>query len=272
MCLGAQAKAANERARRDYEYKLEKRERDWMQTLGMTKVEHLQYQQTIDSTNLGLANVYSDIQEQQYNEINQAMADSQEDWKTFLAENTGDQLKAKGRIGRSADRISAIDLGQYLKKGADQAYSLTKNAYKLSKAGQKAAGMAKADQMKAFTKVAFVKNPDMAPPKPVYQNVGAAAFMDALSIAGTIASGAGALGWTPLAAASDRRLKENIKKIGESISGLGIYKFNYIGKAKQYIGTMADEVIKVVPEAVVTMSNGDLGVNYNLIDVTFKEV
>ena len=35
---------------------------------------------------------------------------------------------------------------------------------------------------------------------------------------------------------------------------------------------MADEVIKLVPEAVVTMDNGYLGVNYNLIDVTFKEV
>ena len=267
MCLGAQAKAANERARRDYEYKLEKRERDWMQTLGMTKVEHLQYQQTIDSSNLGLANVYSDIQEKQYEAVNTAMAESQQDWKSFLADNTGDQLKAKGRIGRSADRISAVDLGQYLKKGSDRAYALTKSSRELSKAGQKAAGMAKAEQMRAFTKVAFVKNPDMAPPQPVYQNVGAAAFMDALSIGSSIASIA-----LPFAVPSDRRLKENIQKIGESISGLGIYKFNYIGKAKQYIGAMADEVIKVVPEAVSTMSNGYLGVNYNLIDVTFKEV
>jgi hypothetical protein len=35
---------------------------------------------------------------------------------------------------------------------------------------------------------------------------------------------------------------------------------------------MADEVIKIVPEAVSTMDNGFLGINYNLIDVTFKEV
>ena len=110
MCLGAQARAANERARRDYEYNLEKRERDWMQTLGMTKVEHLQYQQTIDSSNLGLANVYSDIQEQQYEAVNTAMAESQQDWKSFLADNTGDQLKAKGRIGRSAMSLMVLAL------------------------------------------------------------------------------------------------------------------------------------------------------------------
>ena len=65
---------------------------------------------------------------------------------------------------------------------------------------------------------------------------------------------------------------KNIKKIGESISGLGIYKFNYIGQVKQYIGAMADEVIKVVTEAVSTMSNGYFGVRYDLIDVQFKEV
>ena len=74
------------------------------------------------------------------------------------------------------------------------------------------------------------------------------------------------------AGGSDRRLKENIKKLGESPSGLGIYKFNYIGHVKQYIGTMADDVMKVMPEAVFTMANGFLGVKYNLIDVQFKEV
>jgi hypothetical protein len=42
--------------------------------------------------------------------------------------------------------------------------------------------------MQMFTNVAFVKNPDMVPPKPVYQNVGQAAFMDALSIAGKVAT------------------------------------------------------------------------------------
>jgi len=64
VCLGADAKAANEAARRDYEYKLEKREREWTQTLSMTNVEHLQYEQGIDASNLGLAHTYSDIQQQ----------------------------------------------------------------------------------------------------------------------------------------------------------------------------------------------------------------
>ena len=133
---------------------------------------------------------------------------------------------------------------------------------------------AKVDQLKSFkdqsfSKVAFQPIQDVPPPQPVMRNVGAAMFMDALSIASSAASIA-----TPfvmLKTGSDRRLKENIKKIGESISGLGIYTFNYIGKTKKYIGTMADEVLKVKPEAV-SIRDGFMVVAYDLIDVNFGEV
>ena len=45
-----------------------------------------------------------------------------------------------------------------------------------------------------------------------------------------------------------------------------------LGNAKQYIGTMSDEVKKIFPEAVVKMANGYEGVRYDLTDVYFKEV
>ena len=262
MCLGEEARKANEAARRDYEYKLEKREREWMQTLSMTNVEHLQYEQGIDASNLGLAHAYSDIQQQKNELIDQAVSGSQDDWKQYLANNTGDQLKASGRLGRSSERISAIDLGQYLKKGSDKAYALTKAGRELDRVGMKAAGQARSQQMQMFTNVAFVKNPDMVPPKPVYQNVMQAAFMDALSIAGSVAS---------IYAASSKKLKDNIVKIGESISGYNVYKFNYKGDSKKYIGVIAEEIQQLKPEAVRMLPNGYLGVNYNLLDVEFKE-
>tara|TARA_R100000458_G_scaffold54436_1_gene57547 strand:+ start:26 stop:613 length:588 start_codon:yes stop_codon:yes gene_type:complete len=188
VCLGAQAKAANEAAMRDYEYKLEKRERDWMQTLSMTKVEQLQYEQGIDASNLGLANVYSDIQEKHGDLIDKAMVASQEDWKKFLADNKAGEMKAAGRLGRSTDRIGAIELGQYLKKGNDMARALTDAGTELSKQGAAAAGQARQQQLQMFTNVAFEKHPDIAPPKPVMQNVGMASFMDALSIGSSIAT------------------------------------------------------------------------------------
>jgi hypothetical protein len=263
VCLGADARAANEQRKRDYHHKLEKRERNWMQTLSVSKVEQIQYEQGIDASNLGLAHFYSDLQEKHGDLVDEMFTQSQQDWKEFLATNLGDQRKASGQLGRSTDRISAIDLGAYMKKGHDKVQSLTKAV----KAGYKEAGQAAAQtrgqQMNMFTNVMFQKFPEMKPPKPALQNVGAAAFRDALGIATTIA---------PILIASSLQLKENIVKIGDSVEGHGIYKFNYTGLDTTYIGAIAEEVQKTKPEAVATLPTGHLGVNYNLIDVQFKEV
>ena len=188
MCLGAQARAANERARRDYEYNLEKRERQWMQTLSATSTERVMHDQLIDSSNLGLSQVYSDIQEKFGDQIGQALQEDETNWKQFLQQSKSADLAASGRTGRSIDRISTADLGEYLAKGSRKAYELTESREELTKAGAKAAGMARAEQMQSFARNAIIKTPDLAPPKPVYQNVGQAAFMDALSIASSVAT------------------------------------------------------------------------------------
>mgnify|MGYP003136205990 CR=1 FL=1 len=269
MCLGAQARAANETARRNYQYQIETRERNWMQTLSTTATERVMHDQTIDASNIGLSQVYGDIQEKFGDQLGQALQEDEVNWKQFLEKDTGaSKLAASNQTGRSASRISTLDLADYLKKGSRTAYELTESRQESNKAAQAAAGQARATQMNSFAKNAIIKNPDIAPPQPVMQNVAFAALMDGLKIAGAVGAAYG--GFT--GGNSDRRLKENIKKIGESISGLGIYKFNYIGKAKQYIGAMADEVIKVVPQAVLRGNDGYYLVNYSLIDVTFKEV
>ena len=200
MCLGAQAKAANEAARRNYQYQLDKRERDWMQTLSLTNIERIQYKQGIDASNLGLANVYSEIQEKHGELIGQAFQENESEWKKFLQENTGVKLATTGRTGRSADRIAALDLGDYLAKGSRRAYQLTQASEKLSETGAKAAAQTRAQQMQMFANNNIIKSPDLAPPVPVMQNEGMAAFKDALSIASSIASigsGLGNMGWKP---------------------------------------------------------------------------
>jgi len=182
VCLGAKARAANERMKRNWEHKLQKRERNWMQQLSLTNVEHIQHKQLIDDSNLGLANIYTDIQEKHGQAVDAMFEQSQEDWKAFLSQNTGDQMKAAGRLGRSTDRIGAIELGQYLKKGNDMVNKLADASREMSKQGAQAAAKTRAQQMQSFANIAFIKNPDMVPPKPVFQDVRAAAFMDALSI------------------------------------------------------------------------------------------
>lgn len=76
---------------------------------------------------------------------------------------------------------------------------------------------------------------------------------------GQAAAGLGAL----MTAASDRRLKKDIIRIGTHPIGCGIYSYTIFGKPE--VGVMAQELIEVMPEAVVTHPNGYLMVNYGMI-------
>jgi hypothetical protein len=78
----------------------------------------------------------------------------------------------------------------------------------------------------------------------------------------------GAAGGAGIQAASDERLKEDIKKIGTSPSGLNIYSFKYKDKPGIYQGVIAQELQESNPKAVVT-KDGFLAVDYSLIDVDF---
>lgn len=71
---------------------------------------------------------------------------------------------------------------------------------------------------------------------------------------------------------SDRRLKENIVKVGEKGS-INIYEFNFKGDDVRYQGVMADEIEKLMPHAVSKDElTGYLKVDYDLIGLEMKEV
>jgi hypothetical protein len=82
---------------------------------------------------------------------------------------------------------------------------------------------------------------------------------------------AGSMGAALIPLLSDRRMKEDIKKVGESPTGLNIYRFEYKGEEKEYEGVMAQELLKTNPEAVGIRPDGYYGVRYDLIDVDFGE-
>lgn len=83
-------------------------------------------------------------------------------------------------------------------------------------------------------------------------------------------SGSGG-GLSSIFSSSDRRLKENIRKVGVE-NGHNIYEFNYKNDDKTYRGVMADEVRTIMPEAVRTHENGYDMVDYGQIGVEFREV
>lgn len=65
-----------------------------------------------------------------------------------------------------------------------------------------------------------------------------------------------------LVAASDRRLKMNIIKLYDRKDGLGVYTYNYINGKGPYKGVMADEVEKIMPEALGPVIDGYATVDY----------
>jgi len=75
---------------------------------------------------------------------------------------------------------------------------------------------------------------------------------------------------------SDVRVKENIERVGTLANGLGLYDFEYKPEFKnhplcgygRFRGVMAQEVEKLIPEAVVTMDNGYKAVKYDLVEMS----
>ena len=69
---------------------------------------------------------------------------------------------------------------------------------------------------------------------------------------------------------SDIRLKHDLTLLGRLDDGLGFYRFFYNGSDKAYVGVIAQEVQKVMPEAVVHGRDGYLRVDYNKLGVRFE--
>jgi hypothetical protein len=77
------------------------------------------------------------------------------------------------------------------------------------------------------------------------------------------AAAGGPAGLSGFFTGSDRRLKSNIVRVATHPLGIGVYEYDIAGKRQR--GVMADEVEKVMPEAVVTRSDGIKMVNYGML-------
>ena len=73
-------------------------------------------------------------------------------------------------------------------------------------------------------------------------------------------------------ARSDARLKTDVKRVGTSAGGLGLYQWRYLGQAETWQGVMAQEVLKTVPEAVKADDNGFLTVDYAQLGIKMERV
>jgi hypothetical protein len=77
--------------------------------------------------------------------------------------------------------------------------------------------------------------------------------------------GVGQLGLSAAATFSDPRLKKHVSLIERLANGLGIYRFRYLWERSnedEHIGVMADEVARIMPDALGPVRHGFLTVNY----------
>ncbi len=79
--------------------------------------------------------------------------------------------------------------------------------------------------------------------------------------------------WTGNKTCSERRVKENIVRIGDHPLGFGIYLFDYRpefraqwGQGRRF-GVMIDEVERVMPEAVSMHPDGYKRVDHSLLGI-----
>jgi len=118
---------------------------------------------------------------------------------------------------------------------------------------------------KSITTSKSPKKPYRAPVLTVYGSV--------KELTGNLSAGANTDTNNMMITQSDPALKENVVRVGEHPAGFGLYLFDYkpefidFGAGRQF-GVMADEVERIVPEAVTVGAHGYRTVNYNLLGIT----
>jgi hypothetical protein len=104
----------------------------------------------------------------------------------------------------------------------------------------------------------------------------AAQFLTNQGLLGPIASAAGGIGTAigaaapaaPVVAASDSRLKTNIVRTGQTPAGINLYTWDWTDEGREIVGdqtafgVMAQEVMNIMPEAVIMGEDGFYRVDY----------
>ena len=269
MCAGANAaKQANRNAKIQHRYRQWDRFHKGIQRYsryGIQKVQAEIQQFNIFQVLAGKYGSWSRAQTK-YNKFKQNMMKEGEVFtRKLLQESTYGKLLAKGNVtGKSVARMGVLEAAQAGQYFATNARKLTDARDQLELGMAYSRIRAKTAQDQTFANVAFAPTADIESAAPAQRSVGMAMFGDVMSGIGSAVGIAAAL--------SDSRLKKDVKKIGTSLEGHNIYKFKYLDEENEYIGVMAEEVLKKKPEAVGYMGNGYFGVDYNQIDVEFREV
>ena len=108
------------------------------------------------------------------------------------------ELLASGRTGRSVARQGVLDAASYGRDVTKVARKILLTDNQADRDATKAVNALIGRRDQQYAQVAFQPVPDVEPPQPVMQSVGAAMFMDALSIGTKVITGLGPMGFDVL--------------------------------------------------------------------------
>ena len=186
-----QASAANKAARRDYEYKLKVRKHRWMRERTGYQTKIVQYKTNLSEANIAAQRAYTQSQISLNNLRSKAMFDHQDDFKTMLKAEGAIEASAaeRGIRGALVSRQLSANLAVLGNANAARSRALTLSRYAYFDHNEGIARKLRSRQNQLYGKVAIQPVPDLEPPKPVMQNVGASLFLG-LAGAGFDAAGA----------------------------------------------------------------------------------
>ena len=167
-----QTKAANRAAKRDYEYKNAIRKNRWMRELSIYGTKKVQFEKSIDESNIAAQRAYTQSQIN-YNRIRtQALFDQQKDFREMLkAEGMIEaQAAERGVRGKSVKRSLDFNLQTMGLANRQRSRALTETQFRMKESNEAIRRQARSDQNKLFSKVAIQPTPDLAPPAPVMQD------------------------------------------------------------------------------------------------------
>jgi hypothetical protein len=168
------ASQANKEKRRIYEHQLKVRERKWMQTRTTYATKKVQFEQEVDQASIAAQRAYSRTQHQLNNAKSLAILENQEDFKKMLANEGAIEVSAaeRGIRGRALARQLVMNKGNFGISQALRSRGLAQAGYMARQSNEDVNRKLKGQLNRSFGKVAIQPIADMAPPKPVMQNVG----------------------------------------------------------------------------------------------------
>ena len=164
----SQARARNRAAIQSYEHALRVRKHEWYQQLSVWGAKRNKYFTDLNENDLAAQRGYSQAQVG-LNRVFEGAAQNNEKALIQYLQKHG-QLTAKGRTGRSIDRINTLELGKLERFTGRQAAQLTRSREEFKQNVENIRSRQISGRSRLHANVAFMPMPDLAPPPPQMEN------------------------------------------------------------------------------------------------------